>query len=303
MKNKEKSRITFATKTQGLLNFDDLKKPRFILLYWVMFAIMLIMSLVCLLPVIWVALSGFKSSSEMYAIPPTLLPSHIDLGMITALWNKVNFAKYFGNSLMLIIGCLICDIVINGLAGYVLSRIKPMGSKIIETLVFWSMLLPGISMVPLYMTFVDMPVFHINMVGSYVPIWIMAGANAFNILLFRNFFNGIPMSYIEAARLDGCSDGGIFTRIILPLSKPIIAVVTIFSVTGTWGNFMWPYLILGNTELEPVSVMLYKYSQSQNIMQNEYMLLLMLSIVPMIVMYMFFSKQIIGGLNMSGVKG
>lgn len=303
MKKKEKQRVTFATKTQGLLNFADLKKPQFKILYWAMFAFMLLMSLMCLIPVIWIALSGFKSPSEMYAIPPTLLPSHIDLGMIKSLWEKVHFAKYFGNSLMLIIGCLVCDIIINGLAGYVLSRIKPMGSKIIETLVFWSMLLPGISMVPLYMTFVDLPILHTNMIGSYFPIWIMAGANAFNILLFRNFFNGIPMSYIEAARLDGCSDGGIFARIILPLSKPIIVVVAIFSITGTWGNFMWPYLILGNTGLEPIAVMLYNYSQSQNIMQNEYMLLLMLSIIPMIIMYIFFSKQIMGGLDMGGIKG
>ena len=158
-------------------------------------------------------------------------------------------------------------------------------------------------MVPLYMTFVDVPLIHVNLIGSYLPIWILAGANAFNILLFRNFFNSIPMSYLEAARMDGCSDFGIFGRIILPLSKPIIMVVTIYSITGTWGNFMWPYLILGNTNLEPVSVMLYRLSTGTTIRDNEYMLLLMISIIPMIVMYMLFSRQIMGGLNMSGLKG
>lgn len=294
----------FSDKTSGLLNWADLKKPQFKLLYWSMFLIMFIISLICLLPTLWVAVSGFKDVNEMYAVPPTLLPKTFDFARIGEVWNKVKVLGYFKNSVILIVGCWACDIVINGLAGYVLSRIKPVGSRLIETLVFWSMLLPGISMVPLYMTFVDVPFIHVNLIGSYTPIWIMAGANAFNILLFRNFFNGIPMSYLEAARIDGCTDLGIFGRIILPLSKPIIMVVTIFSITGTWGNFMWPYLVLGNTNREPVSVMLYNLgSSTSGLVENEYMLLMMISIIPMILMYAIFSKHIMGGLNMSGLKG
>lgn len=294
----------FSNKTSGLLNFSDLKKPQFKLLYWLMFVILMLVSLICLLPTIWVGLSGFKTVEEMYRIPPTIIPETFSIGRVGQVWNKVNVGKYFINSVMLIIGCWACDIFINGFAGYVLSRLKPVGSRTIETLVFWSMLLPGISMVPLYMTFVDVPGLHINLTGSYIPVWIMAGTSAFNILLFRNFFNSIPMSYLEAARIDGCSNLGIFVRIILPLSKPIIMVVTIFSVTGTWGNFMWPYLILGSTNKEPVAVMLYRLGAgASGLMDNEYMLLLMISIIPMIIVYAIFSKHIMGGLNMSGLKG
>lgn len=300
---KEKKTKKFSDKTTGLLNFSDLKKPRFKLLYGVMFFIMLVISLICLIPTIWIAISGFKETSEMYAVPPTFLPKTFDLSMLGVVWDKVNVAKYFGNSVILIIGCVVCDITINGLTGYVLSRLKPMGSRILETAIFWSMLLPGISMVPLYMTFVDVPLLHVNLIGSYAPIWLMAGANAFNVLLFRNFFNSIQMAYLEAARLDGCSDLGIFGRIILPLSKPIIMVVAIFSITGTWGNFMWPYLVLGNTDGEPIAVMLYKLSSSANIQDNEYMLIMMMSIIPMVIMYAFFSKYIMGGINIGGIKG
>lgn len=304
MKSKSKNKVSkFSTKTEGLLSFADLKRPQFKILYWAMFALLLCVSLICLLPTIWVFLSGFKSIEEMYSIPPTMIPETFRFENLVKVWKKVNFIKYIKNSLFLILGCWAFDVGINGLAGYVLSRLKPIGSKIIETLVFWSMLLPGISMVPLYMTFVDLPIFHVNMIGTWWPIWIMAAASAFNVLLFRNFFNGIPMSYVEAARMDGCSDLGIFARIILPLSKPIIMVVTIFSVTGTWGNFMWPYLILGNTDREPVAVMLYQISNSGALFENEYMLLMMLSVIPMIILYCFFSKHIMGGLNMSGIKG
>ena len=136
----------------------------------------------------------------------------------------------------------------------------------------------------IYMTFVDVPLLHLNLIGSYTPIWLMAGCSAFNILLFRNFFNSIPMSYLEAAKIDGCTDLGIFKSIIIPLSKPIIIVISIFSITHTWGNFMWPFLILGNTEKEPVAVMLYKLQNNGSLMENEYMMLLFISIIPMIIM-------------------
>lgn len=293
----------FSSKTNGLLNFSDMYIPQYKLLYWGMYAILFMFSLIAVVPVIWTFLSGFKSVKEMYAVPPTIIPKEFHFENLKSLWNKADYLLYLKNSLILIIGCLVCDIGFNGIAGYVLSRIKPAGSKVIKTIIFWTMLLPGISMVPLYMTWVDLPILHINLIGSYVPIWLATGANAFNVLLFKNFFDSIPLSYLEAARLDGCSDLGIFARIILPLSKPIVMVVSIFSITHTWGNFMWPYMILGNTDKEPIAVMLYQMSSGSTLAKNELMLLMMLSIIPMFVMFLFFSKQIMGGLDIGGIKG
>ena len=292
----------FTDKTNGLINFSDLHSIQYKILYWFIFSIMLLISIICLIPTIWVFLSGFKTVPEMNAIPATFFPKQIDLSRIPQVLKELNVGRYFISSVMLIVGCWFCDITINGLAGYVLSRIKPRGSGFVDKAIFWSMLLPGISMVPLYITFMDVPLLHINLSGSYLPLWIMAGTNAFNILLFKNFFNGIPMSYLEAAKIDGCTSFGIFTKIILPLSKPIIMVLTIFSVTGTWADFMWPYLILGSTEKESIAIMLYKFSNS-GAAKNDYMILITLSIIPMYILYFIFSKEIMGGLNMSGIKG
>ena len=248
--------------TSGLLNWNDRKQISGKIICLIIFIILLAISLVCLLPVVWMALSSFKTTQEMYAIPPALFPEKIDFGRITVIWQSASVGAYALNSLWIIIGCLSFDIVFNGLAGYVLSRVRPLGSVFINTALFWTMMLPGISMVPLYMTFVDLPVLHINMTGTFAPLWIQAMTNAFNIFLFRNFFNGIPMGYLEAARIDGCSAIGIFFKVILPLSTPIISVVAIFSIIGSWGNFLWPYLVLGNTGLEPVSVLLYKLTNA-----------------------------------------
>jgi multiple sugar transport system permease protein len=293
-----------SEKTNGLLNFMDLKQKNNLLLYWIMKFLLILLSLVCILPILWIILSAFKTPEEMYKIPPQLLPSSFSIDPIVQVLSKVNFFKYFYNTIIEILGALVFDIVINGLAGYVLSRIRPKGSALLETIVFGTMLLPSVSMVPLYMTFVDMPIIHVNLTGSFVPLWLQAGCNAFTIMLFRNFFNGIPMDYLEAARIDGCSNIKIFFKVILPLSKPIIVVESIFCVINSWKNFMWPYLILGSTPKETVSILLYQISSgNMSITMPEIMLVVMLSIIPPGIFYAIFSKQIMGGMNMSGIKG
>ena len=294
----------FNEKTEGLFNFMDLKKTRIKIAYLIIFLILLSLAVICVVPIIWVALSALKSPEEMYKIPPTFFPEKIQLKNVWEIMGKVKFGKYFFNTLCLMAGTWLFDILFNGLAGYVLSRLKPKGTPLIETLVFWSMLLPGISMAPLYMTFVDMPLIHVNLSGSFVQLWMMAGCSAFNIMLFRNFFNSIPMDYLEAARIDGCSDMGIFMRIILPLSKPILVVVSIFNIIGSWSNFMWPYLLLGSTEKEPISVLLYQIANGGAVLlDNEVMLVTMLAIIPPMIVFALLSKHITGGINMSGIKG
>jgi len=292
-------------KTEGLITVHDLKRTSVKVGYTLMFVFLVILAFICLLPIIWVALSSLKTPAEMYKIPPTFFPEQINIENIGNIVGKINFSKYFINTLCIIVGAWLADVIFSGLAGYVMSRIKPKGTPLLETVFFWSMLLPGISMAPLYMTFVDMPFFHINLTGSFIPIWMIAGCNAYHIMLFRNFFNSIPMDYIEAAKIDGCTSMGIFFKIILPLSKPIMVVVTIFSVIGSWSNFFWPYLILGATDKEPISVLLYNISNSAsiNLQDNEVMMVAMLAIIPPMIVYAILSKYITGGINMSGIKG
>lgn len=295
----------FSEKTEGLLTVQEFKRPIVKVGYAAIFLFLAVLALICVLPIIWVFLSAFKTPAEMYKVPPTFFPKEVDFKNLGVVISKINFPKYFFNTLCIMVGAWVFDVTFNGMAGYVMSRIKPVGNAVLETVIFWSMLLPGISMAPLYMTFVDMPFIHVNLTGTFVPMWLIAGCNAFNIMLFRNFFNNIPMDYIEAAKIDGCTNIGIFLRIIMPLSKPILVVVTIFSVIHSWSNFFWPYLMLGATDAEPLSVLLYKISNTSGIQiqDNEIMMVTMLAIIPPMLMYALLSKHISGGINMSGVKG
>jgi len=294
----------FDKKSNGLLNWLDLKSTKYRFLYWAMFAFLSILTLICIVPVIWSSLSGFKTVEEMYALPQKFFPEKIDFSKAADAWKTVKMHKGLANTFIIIIGVICFDIGINGLTGFVLAKVKPKGSAIVDKLIFWSMMLPGMSMVPLYMTYVDFTPLHLNLLGTFWPLWMGAGANAFHVFLFRNAINAIPTSYFEAAKLDGCSNLGAFIKIIMPLIKPTIMVLLIFTVMGQWGSYLWPMLVIPTKDT--VGTILYNVTQGSNgytLTMDSRLLVLTLSMIIPLCFFALFSKQIMGGLDMSGVKG
>ncbi len=288
---------------KGILTNSDMKKPKYRLLYALMMIFMIAYCLISVLPVVWIMLSGFKDVKEMYAVPATFLPKKIDLSKLGKVWTELKFYKYYGNTFVMAIGAVVFNIVVSGLAGYVLSRLRPKGTKIMLALIFWIMLLPGtMSTVPLYMEFKSMPLIGVNLLETYWPIWLMSGANAFNIILFKNFFDGISSSLIEAAWIDGANNTKIFFKIIIPLSTPVFIVVGMFTFNGQIGNFFWPYLLISAKEKTVLGVQLYKMKASTYTMDYQ-MLALLFSVIPQIIIFAIFQKQIMGGINIGGVKG
>lgn len=292
----------YDKKSNGLLNWQDLKSKRYIALYWMMFALLFLLTIACVLPIVWSSLSGFKTVEEIYAMPQRFFPKQIDFSKAADAWKTVEMNEGLINTFIIIAGVIVFDIGVNGLTGFVLSKVKPAGSAIVDKLIFWSMMLPGMSMVPLYMAFVEFGPLKINLLGTFWPLWMLAGSSAFHVFLFRNAINAIPTSYFEAAKLDGCSNLGAFTKIILPLIKPTVMVLMIFSVMGNWGSYLWPMLVIPN--VDTVGVKLYKMTNSVYplTMDSRLLVLSMSMIIPLII-FAIFSKKIMGGLDMSGVKG
>lgn len=292
MKNKE----------TGFIIGIELQSVRVKLLYWCMLIFALVIAAICLLPPVWIMVSAFKDTREFFQVPPTIIPKSFHIEKLALVWSKTNFGSAMVSSVVMVAGDVICSLFFNGICGYALSRLKPKGSKLIMLLVLWTIMLPtSVNTVPLFMTFIDMPVFHWNLIDTYFPMWMMAGANAFYVLLFKSFFDGISMSYLEAARIDGCGDMGIFVRIIVPLSMPILATVAIFTVNGSWGAFFWPYLLLKNQALQTVGVVLYNLKTAVAI--DEYMVALIFVLLPPSIIFIIFQKQIMGGVMMGGIKG
>jgi multiple sugar transport system permease protein len=190
--------------------------------------------------------------------------------------------------------------------------LRPPGHKIVFGLVMWTMLIPPTtSIVAQFLNIRNMLDFIGGITGAVsndslltvAPLWLIMGANAFWLVLFKQFFEELPAEYVEAARLDGCSDRGIFTRIILPLSKPIVIVVALFAATAAWSDFLLPHLLLNGGNRATVMVRLFEFRSAMHVNDADRLRATVFSIIPPIVIFAFFQKQITQGIATGGIKG
>ncbi len=286
----------------GMIFQMEYKKRYVRIVHAIFLTVALLASCVALLPVLWIILSAFKDTKEFLQIPPTFLPKKIEFGKIWSVWQDYDFGPIFLRTCIMAAGDIAFTVTLNGLAGYVISRLKPRGSKLLFMVILWTMLLPSsVSSVPLFMTFTDFPVTHWNLSNTYWPMWLMAGANSYYILLFKSFFDSLSISFFESAKLDGCTNFKMFYKIVLPLSIPVVAVIVIFQFNGAWGNFFWPLLLLNKPGTSVIGQTIYALKGRLTI--DKYVVAMLIVIIPPSIIYIIFQKQIIGGLTIGGVKG
>ena len=243
-------------------------------------------------------LAGFKDASEVYSTTSSFFPKRIQLSKISKVWSEMKFYQYYINTFIFAGGCVVADVLVSGLAGYVFSRLKPKGSGVLYTICFAMMLMPSTtSTVPVYMIIKKM-----GLLNSYVPIWLMSAVNIFDVFLFKSFFDGISNSLVEAAKIDGASNIKIFWKIMLPLSMPIFIVVAVFAFNAQMSSFFWPYLLIQDDTKTILGVQIYKLKTSGYTIDYQ-MLALLFSMIPQIIIFAIFQKQIVGGINVGGVKG
>ncbi len=303
MKFERKKQSRFDNKSTGVLSPLDMKRTENKVIYWLMFTLLVIITLVCVLPPSYILISSFKTTKELMQIPIQVLPSEWKLDKFITIWKNLEFGKYYTNTIYIILGSVVFSVICNGLSGYVISCIKPKGIALYATIIMWTMLLPStLSFVAAFRNMVDLPFLHINLTNTYWPMWFSAGANAFQVLLYKNFFDSIPKALLEAATLDGAGKFKCFTKIVLPLSRPIIAVDAIFTVTNCWGSFLFPYLILGDNKKKTVMLAIYDMSIGKTYSIDEQLVGIVFSIVPPIIMFCILQKYIMGGLTLGGVK-
>lgn len=291
----------------GALCNSDMKRFKYKLFYAFLWVCMIFWLTIVILPCLWMLVSGFKTAAEINATQNvTFFPKSFDLKKVVKAWNILNYKKYYLNTIIMAIGCVAADVFASGLAGYVLSKLKPTGYKVILLLVFSLMLLPTTgTTVPLYVTFKNGIIPGVSMLNTYWPMWLMSAANMFNIILFKTSFDGISPSLVEAAKIDGASNLSIFVKIMIPLSVPVIITVALFTFNGQFGNFFWPNLVLVNPEKYTLGVQIYKIQSVANasITDDIKMMGILFTILPQIIVFVIFQRYIIGGINIGGVKG
>lgn len=288
----------------GLISDIDYKKTSNKVIYWTMIAILIIAAAICILPVAWVLISSLKSLDEFYSVPPTIWPKSFHFEAIPELLGKYNFLGFYWNTIKLCAGNIIFSVVINGFMGYSLSKLKVKGGAIAFAVILATYMIPTtVCMAPIYKTIIKFPIIGINLINTNWPMWLMAGANAYFVILYKSFFDNIPNALIEAAKLDGCGDLKAFLHVILPVSKPIIATTVIMSFSSSWGDFFWPYMVLKEEKVQTIMVKIFAMQSNSSIKINTLLLAISFAIIPPAIIFIIFQKKIMNGFTMSGIKG
>lgn len=294
---------TFKTKRDGLLNFSDYKGIASRIAYIVFIFLLVIFALTAIIPILWLFITSFKSVGEINSSTYHLFPETFNIGKLVDVWKKVNFGRYFLNTLLVVVGAIVVAVVFNGLIAYSVGVLKPVGHKAVNGLILLGYMVPAaLCIFPLVMQLKSLKL--INNAMAFLPLCFTFGANAYYYLLFKDFFAKLPKSIIEAARIDGCSDLGIFFRIVIPLSRPIIGVVAIFAMSAAYSDFLLPYTLLQDQSLQTVMVAIYRLSTTSSITldASELLMLLVISIIPQIIIVLIFQKQIMNNAANSGNK-
>lgn len=302
----------FSKKTAGIIMPSELKTFKGKLVYSIIMIMLIIICAICLLPTVWTLLTGFKTSQEMYSssklLPENMSWAWIKSSFLTA-WKAMNATKSSLNTLFISFSATIFCIVVDGLGGYVLSRLKPRGIKLAFVLIVWTMMMPSqIRTVPLYISYINWPFiaktgWQISLLDTYWPMILGSATGAFSVILFKNSFDSVSMSLVEAAKLDGCGNMRIFFNIMMPLSVPVIIYVAIGAMRAPWGNFFTPYLILKKKSKFTLPLVIYLLKDDTSVKMNTQLLALVLSSIPGLLIFVLFQKYIVGGVNVGGVKG
>jgi multiple sugar transport system permease protein len=207
-------------------------------------------------PILWLAKAAVTSTQDSIQQPLALWPNGIDWANLAQAWTDVEVGQYFGNTLVLAAGSWITSLVVATTAGYGLSVLQPRYAKVLNAAVLATLFIPSVVLlVPLYISVVR-PAIGFSLLNNYWGVWLPATANAFNIVLVKRFFDNLPREIFEAARVDGAGAFRLFWSIVLPMSRPILGVVSVFAIVASLKDYLWPSLILTEPDIQSLGVRL-----------------------------------------------
>ena len=292
-------------KTGGLLSHNEWARRDLKWLFGSAQALLFVLLiLIGLGPVVWLTKGAITPTIDTLRNPLALFPHGAAWSNLTEAWSQVHVGRYFWNTVVLALGSWLCQIVVATTGAFVLSVLRPAWGKFIYWLLLGTLFVPAIVLVvPLYIEIVHPPLINHSFAESYWAIWLPAGASAFNVVLMKRFFDNLPRELFEAAKIDGAGPVRLFFSIVLPLSKPILGVVSVFAILAEWKNFLWPFLVLTNSpDRQPLSVRL-PAIQPQTQIGVLLASMLIASLVPLIG-FLVFQRTFLRGTGLGGaLKG
>jgi multiple sugar transport system permease protein len=290
--------------SRTLISRAQLNRPAGKAAYWTTLIVLIVLfALVFLFPLYWMATGGLKSAQEIIQIPPTLVPAHPHPSNYSTAWNEADLGRLLWNTTLYAAGALVFQLVFDVGAAYAFSKLRPAFGNVIMFAMMATMMIPtAVLALPAYLTANNLPFLHWSLLNTPWVIWLPSVAsNAFNILLLKRFFDSIPAELLAAASIDGAGPLRALWSVILPMSRPILGVVSIFAVVNVWKDFLWPLLVLTNTSSETVNTGLNQLSVG--IPENVLIAALAIACVPTILFFLVFQRNIMSGLTAGGLKG
>jgi multiple sugar transport system permease protein len=245
-------------------------------------------------PLVWLALASLNTTQSVLRNPMTVWRTPTHWENYAAALSSVGLPRYLANSLVIGLGTVAATLFVSVTAAYVIAILRPRWAGLLSAAIVGTLFLPAVVLlVPLYLTVSHLPLTGTSLLNTYWGVWLPAGANAFGVLLLATSFRTLPREIIEAARLDGAGNPLILVRVVLPLSRPMLGVASLLAFIGSWKDFLWPYLVLTDAALQPVSVALPQIQKSTDL--SAFLATLLLASLVPIALFFVFSRQILAG--------
>lgn len=256
-------------------------------------------ALIALFPLYWMVTTALTPSGAAIQVPPTLIPSAPTLDNFVRLFEQAPVILWAINSLVIAVAIMIGHVIFDSMAGYAFAKKRFRGKNLLFILIVGSLMIPiHVTLVPRFIL-----VSEIGLVNNPLGVILPSIADVFGIFLMRQFISSLPSELEDAARVDGASEWQVFWRIVMPLSRPAVATVAIFSFVGAWNAFLWPLIVLSKRELLtlPVGVATLQQEFTQNI--GMVMAGAAVGAIPMIILFLLFQRYFLEGVRVGGIKG
>jgi len=270
-------------------------------------------ALTMVLPFLWMLSTSLKPESQIFRFPPVWIPSSWRWVNYREAMSAAPFGRYFVNTIIYAGAVTFSNLLFCSMAAYAFARLQFRGRNVLFLLVLGTMMIPGqVTMVPVFIMLKHWPLVGGNgllgsgghgLLNSYPGLVLPAAVGAFGIFLLRQFFMTLPRELEDAARIDGCSEAGIYWRIILPLSKPALATLGIFTFTAAWNEFLWPLLIMSKDSMKTLQVGLQVFQTQYTTRWDLLMAGTVVVTLPVLIIFLFGQRYFTRGIALSGMKG
>ncbi len=266
---------------------------------WFDYLVLITVSFFFILPIVWVFLSSFKPAGEIFLWPLQFISENATLENYKNAFSTGGFGRLFYNTAFISVFATIITLLINPLAGYALSKFRFWGRDTIFTIFLATVMIPlEVIMIPVFLV--------ISELGLYNSLWgmiIPATASPTGVFIMRQYMISIPDELLESARMDGASEFGIFLRIVIPLSIPVIAMLGIFSFMWRWNDFLWPLIVAKDENKYTLQLAISQFAGEYTIDWSNLLAMSVISIVPIIIVFFFFQRYFVKGIMAGSVKG